>query len=74
MDKSNLEHTHIMNRRSLPNIRPPQLILLHKSGLKSVRWETSADVTSAAAPVTSMDPDHFTKQFFDFRDERLLSR
>lgn len=62
-----------MNGVSLSNVRAPQLILLGKSGLKSVSGEVGVDVGSAAAPVTGVDPDYFAKHFLDFWDEWLLS-
>ena len=72
MKKRNPKNTYIVNRMSLSNIRAPQLILFGKPGLKSVCWVFFADITSAAAPVTSMDADDFAERLFDFWDEWLL--
>ena len=55
------------------NMGAPEVILLGKSGLKCICWEIGVDVSFAAAPVTGMDTNNFAKQFFDFRNEWLLS-
>ena len=62
-----------MNTITFSNFGAPKFILLGKSGLKCICWEVGVDVRFAAAPVTGMDTDNFTKQFFDFRNEWLLS-